>query len=88
MEGARILAVDDDPVVRRLVEITLGADGFDVDVAANATEAWTVLRHRGRPDLVLTRLERPIDPGKLRDAVRTAIASKRRERKLALDDQG
>ena len=87
MEGARILAVDHDPAVRRLVEITLGADGFDVDVAANANEAWTVLRHRGRPDLVLTRLERPIDLAKLRAAVRTAIALKRRERQLARGEQ-
>lgn len=78
MDRARVLAVDDDPVVRRLVEIVLGADGFDVEVAADAVEARAALRRGGRPDLFLAGLEKPLDPGKLRETVRTVIARRRR----------
>ena len=78
MERARVLAVEGDPVVRRLVEIVLGADGFDVEVAANAVEASAFLRRDGRPDLFLSGLEKPVDPGKLRETVRTVIARRRR----------
>ena len=77
MERARVLAVDGDPVVRRLVEIVLGADGFDVDVAANANEAWACVRRAGRPDLFMAKVEKPVDPGKLRETVRTVIARRR-----------
>jgi CheY-like chemotaxis protein len=77
MERARVLAIEGDPVVRRLVEIVLGADGFDVNVAANAVEARALLRRDGRPDLLLTELEKPVDPGKLRETVRTIIARRR-----------
>lgn len=73
-----MLAIDEDPVVRRLVEIVLGADGFDVEVAADAVEARAVLRRGGRLDLFLTGLEKPVDPGKLRETVRTVIARRRR----------
>jgi CheY-like chemotaxis protein len=78
MERARVLAIEGDPVVRRLVEIVLGADGFDVDVTANAVEARAYLQRDGRPDLFLTDLEKPVDPGKLRETVRTVIARRRR----------
>ena len=60
MERARVLAIDDDPVVRRLVEIVLEADGFDVDVAADAAEARAFLRRDGRPDLFLRDLDAPL----------------------------
>ena len=78
MERARVLAVEEDPVVRRLVEIVLGADGFDVEVAADAVEARALLRRGGRPDLVLSGLEKPVDPVKLRETVRTVIARRRK----------
>ena len=78
MERARLLAIEGDPVVRRLVEIVLGADGFDVEVAANAVEARASLRRDGRRDLVLTDLEKPVDPGRLRETVRTVIARRRK----------
>jgi CheY-like chemotaxis protein len=78
MERARILAVDGDPVVRRLVEIVLTADGFEVDVVADRREAQALLRGRRRPDLFLTGLERPVDPVKLRETVRTVIARRSR----------
>ena len=78
MERALVLAVDEDPVVRRLVEIVLGADGFDVEVAADAAEARAAVRSGGRPDLLLTEIEKPVDPVKLRETVRTVIARRRR----------
>jgi CheY-like chemotaxis protein len=78
MERARILAVDGDPVVRRLVEIVLTADGFEVDVVADRLEAQAFLRGRRRPDLFLTGLEKPVDPVKLRETVRTVIARRSR----------
>ena len=78
MERAWVLAIESDPVVKRLVEIVLGADGFDVDVASNAVEARAFLRRDGRPDLFLTDLEKPVDPGKLRETVRTVIARRKR----------
>jgi len=73
-----VLAIEGDPVVKRLVEIVLGADGFDVDVAADAVEARALLRRDGRPDLFLSGLEKPVDPGKLRETVRTIIARRQR----------
>jgi CheY-like chemotaxis protein len=83
MEKARILAVDGDPLVRRLVEIVLTADGFEVDVAADAVEARAFLHRGGPPDLFLTDLEKPVDPGKLRETVRTVIARRSRLRETA-----
>lgn len=73
-----MLAIEEDPVVRRLVEIVLGADGFDVEVAADTVEARKFLRRGRRPDLFLTAIEKPVDPGKLRETVRTVIARRRR----------
>ena len=48
---ARILAVDDEPAIRSLLERTLGKDGHDVRCAACADEALTA--HPERYDLVL-----------------------------------
>ena len=78
VERALVLAVDEDPVVRRLVEIVLGADGFDVEVAADTVEARSFVRRVGRPDLFLPVIEKPVDPVKLRETVRTVIARRRR----------
>lgn len=51
----RILLVDDDPSLRRLLSIRLTAEGHDVECAENGAEALTVLE-RYRPDLVITDL--------------------------------
>ena len=37
--GRRVLVVDDDPAVRRVLRAVLEADGFDVDEAAGGEEA-------------------------------------------------
>ena len=78
MGDAQVLAVDGDPVVRRLVEIALGADGFDVVVAADLGEARALVRRGARPDVYLSALEKPLDLVKLRETVRTVIARRRR----------
>lgn len=47
-----ILIVDDDPVVRDLLQHTLNSSGFDVDIACDGLEALAYLSEN-EPDLVL-----------------------------------
>ncbi len=39
----RILVVDDEQKIRRILDLQLSSEGFDVDVAANAKEAYKLL---------------------------------------------
>lgn len=48
----RILCVDDDPMMRQLVAITLGATGYEIHTAADGGEALAAARSL-RPDLVV-----------------------------------
>jgi two-component system response regulator MprA len=48
----RVLVVDDDAPVRRMLERSLGAEGFDVEVAADGGAAL-VAAERSAPDLVV-----------------------------------
>lgn len=48
-EGRRVLAVDDEPGVRRIVERTLREAGFDVVTATNGAEALELLRKNEPP---------------------------------------
>jgi two-component system, cell cycle sensor histidine kinase and response regulator CckA len=61
METPRsVLVVDDDRMMRILVTRTLKAEGFEVRIAANATEARLELAKPGRQvDLVLTDIVMP-----------------------------
>lgn len=59
---ARILVVDDDPDVLRLVEMKLRLDGIDTLVAANGVEALEVLADE-RVDLVVLDLMMPVMDG-------------------------
>ena len=43
MSDKRILLVEDEPEVRRPLTHTLHAAGYQVDVAATASQAWTYL---------------------------------------------
>jgi len=52
MSAARILVVDDEEDIRRLIREILSEEGYDVEVASNGTEA-RALRQRFQPDLVL-----------------------------------
>ena len=51
----KILLVDDDPGLLRLLSIRLRAEGYDVEAVGSAHKALGVL-HRFRPDLVITDL--------------------------------
>jgi two-component system KDP operon response regulator KdpE len=58
MSAGRILVVDDDPQIRRVLKVTLAGQGFEVDAAKNGDEALERLRE-GRPDLVLLDINMP-----------------------------
>jgi CheY-like chemotaxis protein len=55
---ARILVVDDDPLVVRLIMDTLSAQGYEVDSAENGVAALEKIRH-ARFDLILSDLHMP-----------------------------
>ena len=55
---ARILLVDDDPMITELVVDMLGLEGYDVDTANNGIEALQKLEHQ-RYDLIITDLHMP-----------------------------
>jgi two-component system NtrC family response regulator len=52
---ARVLVIEDDPAMRRLVQAALADAGYDVDTAGSGEEALAQLE-RGQPALVLTDL--------------------------------
>ena len=56
--GSRILVVDDEPEIRRIVEARLAGEGFVVEGAATAA-AGVDLVARWRPDVVLLDLTLP-----------------------------
>ena len=58
----RILLVEDDRLERMNLTLVLGRVGFDLDVAANATEACALLA-RGHYELVLTDIGLPDGTG-------------------------
>ena len=55
---ARILLVDDDPVITQLIIDMLSLDGHDVDTAPNGIAALNKVQRR-RYDLILTDLHMP-----------------------------
>ena len=59
---ARILVVDDDPVIRDLLSDVLEAEGYDVFQAANGQVAVEIAR-RSRPHLILMDLMMPVLDG-------------------------
>ena len=58
----RILAVDDEPHMRRLLEISLRQAGYEAIVAANGHEALGLLR-KNNIDLVVSDLHMPVMDG-------------------------
>lgn len=73
--GKTILVVDDSPMMRQTVAVTLKSAGFEVLEAGDGKEAVGKL-HRGRkPDLVITDLHLPnMDAAALIRAVRAMPA--------------
>jgi DNA-binding response OmpR family regulator len=55
----RILAVDDDPKVRRLVELKLDHAGFEVRTAASGKEALDIIAQYGLPHLAIVDIMMP-----------------------------
>jgi two-component system, OmpR family, KDP operon response regulator KdpE len=58
MSAGRILVVDDDPQIRRVLRVTLTGQGFEVDDARNGEAALEKLRE-SRFDLVLLDINMP-----------------------------
>ena len=58
MSAGRILVVDDDPQIRRVMRVTLTAQGYEVDDARSGEEALEKLRER-QCDLVLLDMNMP-----------------------------
>ncbi|HVT37013.1 MAG TPA: response regulator transcription factor [Nevskiaceae bacterium] len=56
-EGARVLVVDDEPAIRRLLRTTLAAQGYEVLEAADA--AGALAQARGRIDAIILDLGLP-----------------------------
>ena len=62
VEAARVLVVDDDPAIRRLVIATLKRDGYQFVEASNGREALDRMRAE-HPDCVVLDLMMPIVSG-------------------------
>lgn len=58
----RVLAVDDDPVIQRLLEVNLELEGYDVRLASDGAEAVEAARDF-RPDVILLDVMMPIMDG-------------------------
>ena len=58
-EIQRILAVDDDPKIRRLVELKLDHAGFEVRTAASGREALDIIAQHGLPHLAIVDIMMP-----------------------------
>ena len=59
----RILVVDDDPAIRRLVKIVLENAGYDVLTAASGVEALEVIVRSGMPHLAIVDINMPLMNG-------------------------
>ena len=56
--NGRILVVDDDPSLRRVLQVQLEQEGYEVAVTASAQQTLSVLQLR-QFDLVITDLKMP-----------------------------
>ena len=61
-ENARLLVVDDDPILREFATSNLATPKVEVEVAADGDEAWHKL-HRGNFDIALVDLDMPVMDG-------------------------
>jgi sigma-B regulation protein RsbU (phosphoserine phosphatase) len=49
----KILIAEDDPILRRLLEVTLARAGYEVTLAENGARAWEILQTEGAPRLAV-----------------------------------
>lgn len=62
MNSARILVVDDEPQVRRVMKVTLSTEGYTIFEARNGEEALQSF-HTVQPDIVLLDMNMPVMDG-------------------------
>ena len=53
-----VLIVDDDPVVRRMLQLSFESEGFDVSTAGDGLEGLEAMRS-GKPDVVILDIMMP-----------------------------
>jgi DNA-binding response OmpR family regulator len=58
MAEASVLIVDDDPVVRRMLQLSFESEGFDVLTAGDGIEGLEAMRS-GKPDVVVLDIMMP-----------------------------
>jgi len=67
---AKVLVVDDDPVIQRLLQVNLEMEGHDVTIASDGEQALERIR-ADRPQLVLLDIMMPhVDGWQVAEAVR------------------
>jgi DNA-binding response OmpR family regulator len=49
----KVLVAEDDPIIRRLLEVTLSRAGHEVTPAADGAEAWRILQRPDAPRLAI-----------------------------------
>jgi CheY-like chemotaxis protein len=62
VKALRVLVVDDDPSIRRMIMAALRRDGYTCSEAADGKEALEAMRH-DRPDVVILDLMMPMVSG-------------------------
>ena len=63
--SARILVIDDDPSLLRMLRLSLLSDGFDVTTAQNGLEALNKLQEQdGNVDVIVLDLQMPVMDGR------------------------
>jgi two-component system response regulator PilR (NtrC family) len=69
----RILIIDDEPSVRRLLSMMLEGEGYDVEVAMDGEQGLQLFRRPGNFDLVITDIRMPnIDGNKVGAYIRNS----------------
>ena len=58
----KVLVVDDDPVISKLLEVNFEMEGYDVIIAANGVEGLAAAR-ADRPDLIVSDVMMPVMNG-------------------------
>src|SRR4026207_2489597 len=59
----KILVADDDPVMRRIIELRLKKDGHQVSIAADGREAMEHINNGENFDLIITDIMMPFSSG-------------------------